>query len=295
MKLNCSCEGFNENCFKCFGRGYYDYQELHPNYSYQIKKAESKKANSFPSVGKKILKKAHNSVSLSPFVQCEMIECPHCNAKIVTQKLKTHINRCHSTNGENSGTEIQVKKIKQTEHSLMKCPKCQVSVRSDRIDRHVKMVHNNNYLKQDIIKCAQKEIPIKSNKLRSHAKKVLSIISDNSKRKLIKTETKITCPVNKNKITILRKIVSTSGESKNNRLSATISEIRTIKSSNKKRDRVNDKIDLTRGRENSKKLDIVIAEKKINSDGSKDWYAFRERGKYGSHPSFDSMDDESLP
>ncbi|WP_420886130.1 TraR/DksA C4-type zinc finger protein [Candidatus Contendibacter odensensis] len=30
-------------------------------------------------------------------------------------------------------------------------------------------------------------------------------------------------------------------------------------------------------------------------DGSRGWHTFRDHGQFGSHPMFDSMDDESLP
>lgn len=30
-------------------------------------------------------------------------------------------------------------------------------------------------------------------------------------------------------------------------------------------------------------------------DGSKGWHVFRDHGQFGSHPMFDSMDDESIP
>ena len=253
MKHDCSCQGLNENCFKCSGRGYYNDKDLH---------------NTFPAVPHR---------TLSPPIRVKRDK-----RTLVAKKVRQI--KAHSVNIDN--------KKKDT---LIRCPWCGCSVKKDRIEKHYRIVHHSNFVINIPISRSKTNTSIKSDRLQSLVKTHFDVVSTNSNNQLMPVGTKQSIPLNRKPLKILQNKIVTGKESNDNSLSATIAERRMITSLNKKGGRDKRKIDLNKDIKKTRIIDTGIVEKKINSDGSKDWYTFRERGKYGSHPSFDPMDDESLP
>lgn len=169
-RTTCSCTGANENCPRCFGRGYVD-TELSPRANRlpqaspllpvdvpnpprpTKRKEKNKKKNREPvrsargratcphcsaTVNQKNLRhhvaKVHGGV-LVLHGQCRtMRECPVCHLKIRADRISTHLAR-HS-----AATRVALP-ARKASGELVSCPDCAASVRKDRLAKHRKKVH----------------------------------------------------------------------------------------------------------------------------------------------------------
>ncbi len=126
MKRSCECQGFNENCFKCFGRGYYEEQDLHyhpPPFN---------KTTNFPSNPKRVLK------------QTKKIQCPHCKAHVREGRFKNHVSRCPSLNAGNRKVVKEKDKILTQRDGFTQCLKCNAAVKTDRLHHHMRKAHDDS-------------------------------------------------------------------------------------------------------------------------------------------------------
>ena len=167
MRKDCSCGGLNENCYRCFGRGYYDAKDILPDslpkFSFRSNKKQSNAKHSLPK---------------------KLVNCPYCNINVSENRLNRHIQKSHGpkrnqhvatslhqykkqatddktinhTNDHKWDT-AKIIKIGQT-HSLndnkscksknaistckivlIRCPYCGFNVREDILDIHISNFH----------------------------------------------------------------------------------------------------------------------------------------------------------
>lgn len=105
MRKDCTCQGNNENCYRCDGKGYYDEKDLQPLARIPFARRPTKQ-----NLSKKIK------------------VCPHCREEVWANKLESHIFKAHG-----------ITRINKT--FLIKCPQCNSMVRNDRLKKHINKVH----------------------------------------------------------------------------------------------------------------------------------------------------------
>jgi uncharacterized C2H2 Zn-finger protein len=159
MREECTCGGSNENCYRCFGLGYYDTIEVKSpqditkkqkfNYNKKNKKINNSKNNANANIkntNKKIV--TINSMLMQPKpidnnINKEKIsktECPHCRLLVNIEKFDYHINKYHG------GIKIEAKN--NSDKTMLRCPHCDCMVRSDRFKRHIKKIHMADHKKE---------------------------------------------------------------------------------------------------------------------------------------------------
>lgn len=161
MRKECTCQGTNENCCRCFGRGYYNDNKFKASYlssnSIYMKKLDTS-ADDF-------LTKPSNSADYtsikkkSYYTSCEkerFLKCRYCKDSVRSNGMKRHINKVHEqlvspiTNALPQNNPVQKKLSPNSDKQysadkpnkvLIKCTYCKSSVRSDRMKRHINKVH----------------------------------------------------------------------------------------------------------------------------------------------------------
>lgn len=106
MLKDCSCKGANENCYRCFGRGYYDDDEPE-KVLIPFRKDEEVIHMSGPKLGdelksatrgKRVRSKRKNAARSQSFLRKNLrhkIKCPHCGATVSEKNLSHHITKVH--------------------------------------------------------------------------------------------------------------------------------------------------------------------------------------------------------
>ncbi len=226
MLKDCSCRGLNENCYKCFGSGYYNDNEppiLLPIPTKHAKSANKprKSVNKLEKITQRVIKKVQVATT---------IKCPYCPLEVANGMLMFHVNQAHPL--KPIGKLLKVK-----------CPHCKAEVNKTRLKRHIKKVHPHQ----------PDEISSKQPQRQTH---IESTLPQTGKRAKLNSHRKKVNP-------------------------------RQPKGISSKQPQKQNEIDSTSGGLGN----FVIKEK----DGADGWHVMRDRGKFGSFPSFDAMDDESSP
>lgn len=133
----CSCEGNNENCFKCGGWGYLDNIG---NQKSLIKKKDD-------TIG--VCKVSKSIFGISTQERNKKIKapkaknsCPRCG--ILIGSLHKHIEKFHANE---TVEESRLKALQKTlteiqSRALIKCPKCSSMIRANRLQKHLEKAHS---------------------------------------------------------------------------------------------------------------------------------------------------------
>lgn len=129
LRIPCTCQGTNENCFKCGGWGYID------------RIAEGRSAPSIGSLGAGSSRSAsmssRGSVAKSRKIR-PAVNCPQCGA--LTTRLARHLRKVH---GESGPAQDRPALLASSGTSrLVRCPICTCTVREDHLERHSRKVHH---------------------------------------------------------------------------------------------------------------------------------------------------------
>jgi hypothetical protein len=323
MLKDCSCGGLNENCYRCFGRGYYDAKDILPD---SLPKFSFKSNNKKSTISNKKWSTAKH------FLPKKLINCPYCNINVNENRLNKHIQKVHGPKRiEHVATSLhQYKKqdnddktinhtydrkwdtakiisIGQT-HSLngnksckqnnaistckivlIRCPYCGFNVREDILDIHI-----SNFHKQ-VAKSVQDKPQIINQNNSSTTLTKMKLMGKCPYCNAIIDKTKLTGHINvvhkhrpKRKVKIYScKHCNFSGPE--DRLREHNNNVHKNKSEKKLIKKIKEKTTI-----------IAANNTKYNPgndklDGSKGFYHAREDGKYGSLSSYDPYDDESFP
>lgn len=230
MRKDCPCQGTNENCYRCDGKGYYDEKDLQPLTRIPFAKGRAKENLSNK---KKV--------------------CPHCGEEIFASRINSHIFEIHGI------TTIRNKPAKPKTAAtinrkyLIKCPQCKSMVRNDRLKKHIIKVHDK--LSDDI---------------------TINKIYNSLKKPKVDNFTNVKCPKCN---TIVRR----------DELNVHINDFHNKLAPNKP----NKTSNIEKYKDSLLQYSSHVTK---DNDGSKGLHIYREDGgKFGSHPSFDDMDDESFP
>jgi hypothetical protein len=249
--ISCTCGGMNENCFKCFGRGYYDSEQAElPEFHASIKlKKSSKKLRSPKRATLNVTASKGTTPNKLIFVKCpvcglkntksfiikhiiiehpkfknELIAsrngmklCKFCNRLVPIEMLNDHTCEIQKLNNSKNSI-LDPKQNDKNINKMVKCRYCHCSVRTDRLIKHLYKMH-----------------PTKATYAMTH---------------------QIQANIDKNKYSYLKNAAKMNSDKQINA---------TCHYSDKQ---------------------------EKNFDSSRDYYTFRENGRFGSHPSFDSMDDD---
>lgn len=158
MQKDCTCQGINENCYRCFGRGYYDDNDLKQSYSADYtsyKKKPDTGADDF--LTKPLYSADYTSYKKeSYYTNYKKVKCRYCKDSVRSNGMKRHINKVHGqlvspiTNALPQNNPVQKKLSPNSDKQysadkpnkvLIKCTYCKSSVRSDRMKRHINKVH----------------------------------------------------------------------------------------------------------------------------------------------------------
>lgn len=141
MRKNCTCQGTNENCYRCFGRGYYDENNLKALPISNL--SDKKKVENF-NIFK--IKSISNSFT----------KCKHCKVLVRSDRIDNHVRKVHGNCLSKSPKELSQNRpaqnkltpnsskkfcVSRSNKSIVKCKYCNSLVRNDRIDNHIRKVH----------------------------------------------------------------------------------------------------------------------------------------------------------
>lgn len=277
-QIPCSCGGSNENCARCYGRGFIE--------------ARSSKAV-HPKRGKRRTQSA--SLSYDAFVlsaalasAASTVKCPACEFEGTIDGFTKHFALLHGTKGKHW--------MKATA-SMKCCPLCQVQVREDRLQSHM------------TVKCPSRpasnpSVPRrKSNNPRSPLRRESAV-------SLKDINLYVTCPTCRIKVASDRfakhratahggtmqgrREVSTPVARNQGRPVPAVGERKKAKAT-RNRDRSTQSGPQESGRQKGQ-IEVERPSWWDNLDATKDrGYPAREDGRYGSYPSHDGFDDESKP
>jgi hypothetical protein len=135
----CSCDGSNESCARCYGRGFIEAGVVGGGYS------RTKEAGS----------QSHDSLALSATLSSAQstVKCPACSFKGSTDEFTRHFALGHGSKGRRR-RRIQVPMVcvavgfppfgvgkternAGTRHAMKSCPLCKSQVREDRLQKHM--------------------------------------------------------------------------------------------------------------------------------------------------------------
>jgi uncharacterized C2H2 Zn-finger protein len=123
MQKDCPCRGTNENCFRCYGRGYYDEDDLQPLATIPFTKLKP--------------------IPPTPTI-IVVVKCPQCGILVFKEHLLRHINKAHNKlkslkSGSIPKTAIEI----ENENKFVRCPYCPNFVKSKNMKRHIEKFHKN--------------------------------------------------------------------------------------------------------------------------------------------------------
>jgi hypothetical protein len=134
-QIPCSCGGSNENCARCYGRGFIEARVIGGGYSRR----------------EKALSQSYDSLALSSAQN--IVKCPACNFKGATDDFTRHFALLHGSKGRRR-RRIQVPMVcvarrfhtigvskagrkARTRPAMKSCPLCNSQVREDRLQKHM--------------------------------------------------------------------------------------------------------------------------------------------------------------
>lgn len=120
VRETCICDGYNENCYRCYGRGYIE---------------SSKSVTAVPGSGQDYLRE----VTMRPVrsMNVALTGCQICGARV--KSLARHMRKAHGVGKvQKIGSTPTAKKPR-----LTSCPECQVPVREDRLKKHIRLIHSS--------------------------------------------------------------------------------------------------------------------------------------------------------
>lgn len=129
LRIPCTCQGTNENCFKCGGWGYID------------KIAEGRSAPPIGGLGagssRSALKPSRGTVAKNRKIR-PAVNCPQCG--VLTTRLSRHSRKVHGESGPAQDRPTPL--ASSGNFRLVRCPICTCTVREDHLERHSRRVHH---------------------------------------------------------------------------------------------------------------------------------------------------------
>lgn len=168
----CSCQGENENCYKCGGKGYLTESDLAPTRLVSFKRGGQRRSSrrgrkgistriskqepssvrqlpSFQSLAQGALKQqaAPVPVSTPPALMNSLVQCPRCPSMVKHSNLQRHLRRTHSTPEspapksarQSPGPKPAPSSVSSS--APVKCPHCPAMVKPSRLKGHCLRVH----------------------------------------------------------------------------------------------------------------------------------------------------------
>jgi hypothetical protein len=287
MSRSCVCGGSNESCRFCGGLGTIP-DTLATALVDRLQRLESEQRPvGSPKIRRKLVShrlrpKPMTSRARAATVRREriparpakhLVPCPHgCGASLNPLNLSRHLNKVHATV---SAALQQTANLTPSHPTLTKaaskygpCPACKATVRVDRIERHMAKVHKNLVLRPHIAH-AHSIAPITYQQAVKPAQKPPTPKQAGHEYKF--------CPICKARVrdTRIRKHMTKVHMRRVVRPHVTV-----VRSS----------------KDPLRQSTSLVAPRDKNLDATKLYaHPYRERGRYGSHPSHDGFDDESSP
>jgi len=262
----CVCGGSNENCRYCFGSGQWSFRSIKSVFSGRWSKGKSKsrvgRRKKRPSVqlassSSEDVRPATSKISISPVYT----KCPQCVCVVRTSKLPGHIKRQHTN--------------RESPQSLTTCPVCSWSIMRGRLNQHMKLTHGKPppaqvHTKSGVVQTRKKSSGVRRSKLAN----AVGNLSDKLKRRLLRTTLggKIRCPECGSLIRVEHFEEHVRVAHHGFLGGPTDSESRLVS-------------DRHEGAKSQRNLDST----RLYA------HAYREHGKFGSHPTHDGFDDDSNP
>lgn len=132
-QIPCSCGGSNENCVRCYGRGFIESGRLlAPRH-----KARSKKRKSDPTIRRlnAITSSAPKSMAPRAATRGPMNSCPLCGHQVREDRLQKHMSSKCPLRVGNATTSAR------GGQQFVKCPACDFKGVTDEFTRHFALVH----------------------------------------------------------------------------------------------------------------------------------------------------------
>jgi hypothetical protein len=137
MSRPCSCDGSNENCAHCYGRGFIEdgYAPASPSARAKIIKRTQKPAASTPVPYYKLPRLPKSTIPMRnrATILVRMDSCPLCGARVREDRLPKHMsNRCPLGPGKSTAP---------VRGAGAKCPLCKFEGGTDEFTRHFALSH----------------------------------------------------------------------------------------------------------------------------------------------------------
>ena len=266
----CSCAGENPNCFRCYGTGLVkspvtvgrpraDISEMARAAALKSKpQGKKKKKMVATATVPKRPESARGAGELgNQYVLHKLAHCAHCGATVKARRLESHIQRVHAGQAVTVGAD----KTASLLPGQVRCPECDVLLNSKNLEKHLRKVH----APQSQALPGARSAPVVK------ASNVLQRFPINVVRC---SRCGVVAPNHQSLLAHLRVAHGAQFQPTEGTFSAPKGG-RSIQSGGS---------DGSGG---------PSAER--NMDGSHGWGgSFRDHGQFGSYPSFDSMDDESM-
>ena len=269
-QIPCSCGGSNENCARCYGRGFIESHSsgYAPRYYTRQKKQKKNRTTVY-----QVQASYAEMLSLIKPSGKEATKCPLCDFRGTTDQFTRHFALLH-------GAKRQQRALRNVKN----CPLCNCLVREDRLQRHMSgrcpSRGNNN-------------LPSRRGKTISIQRAITIPIKN--------LELFVKCPacgvkVASSQFTTHRALAH--GFAGQNRDTPKMASRQIAR---ERRSRANTAVDskqniASESARQKGKLEVERPEWWNNLDATKNCgYPAREEGRYGSYPSHDGFDDESKP